>query len=139
MPISFAPNANPCRRQRRVRHEKIPYAVKSLVASVATLLSLPGNAKQHEALYLLEALKQIIRKNRVKLVENDLLNRLEPHSTKHSGSGDEYRYYWFTSKETPVKIMNSGSLQPSRRASFHGYYIVVDQDFYIIDFGWHKP
>lgn len=108
-----------------------------MVSFVATFLSLSGNAKEREALYLLEALKRIIRENRVKPVANGLLNRLRMHSEKYTDDG--HRYYWFTGADTPVKAMNFHSVQPSKRSSFFGYYIVADRDSNIVDFGWHKP
>lgn len=109
-----------------------------LIANLVIIDSKGSDLKFKESLYLLEVVRHIVKNNKVKIVEdNSLMNGAITQN--HVSDGIEQRLLLFGMSESQIKFFNHENIQPGERLDFHGFYISVDSNSYITDFGWYKP
>jgi hypothetical protein len=116
-------------------------AINVVIFSILlSFLWIKPTERKDEALYLLEVLREIVKANEVKMLsEHKLLEGLQEYPADYHDIKSGQRYLWFTMSSTPVNVMNSKMVSRSKNTSFFGYFIVVNPNSYIVDFGWHKP
>lgn len=115
-------------------------AINMVLFGISLTLWIKPDERKDESLYLLEVLREIVKANKVKMLsEHMLLEDLQEYPANYHDLEQGYRYLWFTMSSTPVNVMNSKRVTYSKNTSFFGYFIVVDINSYIVDFGWHKP
>lgn len=115
-------------------------AINMVLFGISLALWIKPDERKDESLYLLEVLREIVKANKVKMLsEHMLLEDLQEYPANYYDLEQGYRYLWFTMSRTPVNVMNSKRVTYSKNTSFFGYFIVVDINSYIVDFGWHKP
>jgi hypothetical protein len=115
-------------------------AINMVLFGISLALWIKPDERKDESLYLLEVLREIVKANKVKMLsEHMLLEDLQEYPANYYDLEQGYRYLWFTMSRTPVNVINSKRVTYSKNTSFFGYFIVVDINSYIVDFGWHKP
>lgn len=123
---------------QRTSHRLLP----ALILLSSLFSACANSARETEALYLLEALHQVeglpnhaLPQSHPLFVELDVA----PDGTyEEVPSG--HHYAWFTMSSKPVQVMSSRSVTlDDARPSFHGFFVVYNQQRQIVDFGWHKP
>jgi hypothetical protein len=94
-----------------------------------------------EALYLLETLRQNHLLTQGKLAESHpLVHQMETYPGDNYALSPGQRYVWFTMGPEPVDAMQKARVSASDAGqSFAGFFLIIDEERRILDFGWHKP
>ena len=97
--------------------------------------------KEAEALYLLEALRQIQALSGGALPESHpLFHHLEIYTHDSYGLPAGQRYVWFSMRPKTTPVMQKGEISGKDAGdSFAGFFLIIDEKRKILDFGWHKP
>jgi hypothetical protein len=97
-------------------------------------------AQEEEALYLLEAIRQIVRSD-FSISDNiPILDGKEVYPVGYYNLPKEQRYIWFTMGDQSQRVMDKINVTGKNiKGTFSGFFVVIDKKKGVVDFGWHKP
>ena len=97
-------------------------------------------AQEVEALYLLEAIRQIVRSDFSISDKIPILDGKEVYPVGYYNLTKEQRYIWFTMRDQSQRVMDKINVTGKNlKRTFSGFFVVIDKKKGIVDFGWHKP
>lgn len=94
-----------------------------------------------EALYLLETLRQVLAFEEGKLPKDQpLLYQMEQYPGERYALLPRQSYVWFSMRPESTRVMQKAEISARDAGqSFAGFFLVIDNERRILDFGWHKP
>lgn len=117
------------------------YLLLMVLTALITASCSEGSHTKAEALYLLEALRQVLAFEEGKLPkDHPLLYRMKQYPDEKYALPLGQSYVWFTMRPESIRVMQKAEVSTRDAGhSFYGFFLVIDNEQRILDFGWHKP